>query len=260
MKYTILGFSQQQLLNINLGTDEAMILRWFVDFQSTGRMKKVIHEGKTWSWVNYSGVLEDLPIVGGSTKTISRRFEKLVNAGVLEHVTIKEGGVFSCFRICEEIYIKLVDTSSEVEIKPETIPLDKFVQLKTELSDPRTDLSEQKTLLLDTKNIPPDRTSSIFPQGDKSTLRKRFLKPTLSEVKAYCHERGELVNPERWYDHYEANGWKVGKAPMKDWKAAVRTWERNSFGKPEKEKSDFRNGRVNTAWEGEKTGRIDLGS
>ena len=51
--------------------------------------------------------------------------------------------------------------------------------------------------------------------------------PTLEEVKAYCSERGNKVDPERWYDYYTSNGWKVGKNPMKDWKAAVRTWERS---------------------------------
>ena len=50
--------------------------------------------------------------------------------------------------------------------------------------------------------------------------------PTLYEVKAYCSERGNKVDPERWFDYYTSNGWKVGKNPMKDWKAAVRTWER----------------------------------
>ena len=51
-------------------------------------------------------------------------------------------------------------------------------------------------------------------------------RPTLEEVKAYCSERGNKVDPERWFDYYTSNGWKVGKNPMKDWKAAVRTWER----------------------------------
>jgi hypothetical protein len=55
--------------------------------------------------------------------------------------------------------------------------------------------------------------------------RKVFSKPTLDEVTAYCAERGGVVDPAKWYSHYEANGWKVGKNPMVDWKAAVRTWE-----------------------------------
>lgn len=54
---------------------------------------------------------------------------------------------------------------------------------------------------------------------------KAFRPPTLQEVKAYCQSRNNGVNPEKWYAHYEAVGWKVGKNKMKDWKAAVRTWE-----------------------------------
>lgn len=61
----------------------------------------------------------------------------------------------------------------------------------------------------------------------------RFVKPTLEDVTAYCTERGKGVDPQKWYDHYTANGWMVGKNPMKDWKAAVRTWERSvDNGKP----------------------------
>ena len=57
---------------------------------------------------------------------------------------------------------------------------------------------------------------------------KKFVKPTLAEVQAYCRERKNNVDAERWLDYYEANGWKVGKNPMKDWRAAVRTWERGT--------------------------------
>ena len=55
------------------------------------------------------------------------------------------------------------------------------------------------------------------------------MPPTLSEVKAYCQDRHReghpAVNPEAFVDFYSSNGWKVGKNSMKDWKAAVRTWE-----------------------------------
>ena len=57
--------------------------------------------------------------------------------------------------------------------------------------------------------------------------KKRFVKPTLEEVQAYCQERNNNVDAQRWFDYYSSNGWKVGKNPMKDWKACVRTWERS---------------------------------
>lgn len=59
----------------------------------------------------------------------------------------------------------------------------------------------------------------------EDTQRKRFVKPTLEEVRDYCNERRNIVNPEHFMDYYESNGWKVGKNPMKDWKATVRSWE-----------------------------------
>lgn len=59
----------------------------------------------------------------------------------------------------------------------------------------------------------------------RTPARKRFTPPTLAEVTAYCRERQNAVDPQRFIDYYTANGWKVGKNSMKDWKAAVRTWE-----------------------------------
>ena len=67
-------------------------------------------------------------------------------------------------------------------------------------------------------------------EKDNSKSQKRFTKPTLEEVQAYCQERNKGVDAQKWYDYYSANGWKVGKNPMKDWKAAIRTWERGDSG------------------------------
>ena len=57
--------------------------------------------------------------------------------------------------------------------------------------------------------------------------KKKFQKPTVDEVRAYCEERHNAVDPDAFVDFYESKGWKVGDQPMKDWKAAVRTWERS---------------------------------
>lgn len=57
----------------------------------------------------------------------------------------------------------------------------------------------------------------------------KFVPPTLEEVERYCKERNNLVDPVRFINHYQSNGWKVGKTSMKDWQACVRTWERNNY-------------------------------
>lgn len=66
-------------------------------------------------------------------------------------------------------------------------------------------------------------------------VHTRFSPPALEDVEEYCKSRKNSVDAQRFIDYYTANGWKVGKNPMKDWKAAVRTWERK----------DSENGRTN---------------
>jgi hypothetical protein len=62
---------------------------------------------------------------------------------------------------------------------------------------------------------------------------KRFLIPSILEISTYCQERKNEINAEQFYDHYQSNGWMVGKNKMKDWRAAVRTWEKNGYSKPQ---------------------------
>lgn len=64
---------------------------------------------------------------------------------------------------------------------------------------------------------------------------KRFIPPTVAEVEAYCESRGNGIDAEQFINRYESNGWLVGKSPMKNWQAAVRTWERNNFCKAKAE-------------------------
>ena len=66
-------------------------------------------------------------------------------------------------------------------------------------------------------------SSSSSSKSKKSSV---FQKPTLEQVRAYCKERENSVDAESWMDHYESNGWKVGRNAMKDWRAAVRQWEK----------------------------------
>ena len=79
---------------------------------------------------------------------------------------------------------------------------------------------------------------------------KRFVKPTVVDIAEYCIERNNSVDAEKFYDYYSSNGWKVGKNPMKDWKASVRTWEKNTTQENEKVSQPKQ---VLTAWEQART-------
>ena len=79
------------------------------------------------------------------------------------------------------------------------------------------------------EGISPVDVAGFEGEISKPVKFKRFKKPTVQEVNEYCIERNNSVNPESFIDFYESNGWKVGKNPMKDWKACVRTWEKNTI-------------------------------
>ena len=90
-------------------------------------------------------------------------------------------------------------------------------------------VKQSQTNQADNENV---YDNSGFKEKDTLTsIQKESVRPTLDEVRIYCKERGGIVNPEKWFNHYQSNGWKVGKNPMKDWKAAVRKWEYNEDSK-----------------------------
>lgn len=78
------------------------------------------------------------------------------------------------------------------------------------------------------QSLPNNIVNNLNNNIENKIVSIRFKKPTLEDIKNYCIERNNNVDPQRFYDYYESNGWKVGKNSMKDWKAAVRTWERSN--------------------------------
>ena len=82
--------------------------------------------------------------------------------------------------------------------------------------------------------------------------KKKFIIPSIEEVSSYCLERGKGIKPETFIDYYEGNGWKVGRNPMKDWKAVIRTWESRGGGDGRRQNISERGSRVQPAeWEGD---------
>ena len=84
-----------------------------------------------------------------------------------------------------------------------------------------------------------NNTSNNNTSIKKEYKERKFKKPTLDEVEEYCKERNNNINAQKFIDFYESKGWKVGKTPMKDWKACIRTWEGNNTNKPTKVVNDL---------------------
>ncbi len=84
-------------------------------------------------------------------------------------------------------------------------------------------------------------TVTVSPNGDKekrdanASPKKKTARPTLEEVQAYANEHGYALDVQHFYDYYESNGWRVGRNPMKDWRAALRNWLKNDFDRGKKQ-------------------------
>lgn len=94
----------------------------------------------------------------------------------------------------------------------------------------RWDATASDRIPNDTKNAD---SVSVSGSGSGSVTGKKeikgFVKPTIEQLKEYMSEQGMNDIAENWLNHYEANGWMVGKNKMKDWKASVRTWKLNNL-------------------------------
>ena len=112
--------------------------------------------------------------------------------------------------------------------------------LRSDRYQSTTYLEEKETLTLDDKNAYTEKNKEFgipnigIPSIDKDSIgkdsinnNKRFTPPTIEEVRSYCQERNNNIDPETFINFYESKGWYVGKNKMKDWRACVRTWEKN---------------------------------
>jgi len=120
MKFTIEGFSQRDLVIFDMDPTDAVILRWFIDFKDSGKMFYQIIDGEVFYWLKYKQVVEDLPCIKIEKKALQRRFKKMSDSGVLDHITIKKDGTFSYYKTGKQ-FIKLIDFEvppSDFEVPP----------------------------------------------------------------------------------------------------------------------------------------------
>lgn len=149
--------------------------------------------------------------------TLIRHRDNLVRGGLIEYQKGKKGTPNKY-----KINTSILKVKTQVET---TVKMEVFPQVKTTVE--MADINRQR----ERERIKKDISNEI---SQKSTRQKKFVPPTVEEVAAYCLERKNKVDAAYFVDHYTSNGWKVGKQNMKDWKAAVRTWEKNGYNQPSK--------------------------
>jgi len=116
------------------------------------------------------------------------------------------------------------------------------------VSDKETMVSDVESMVSDSESIVSEEKPNItITEKEKETITEtkkekektpRFAPPSVEEVREYCQERNNNVDPETFIDFYSSKGWKVGSQAMKDWKACVRTWEKRDKERASPEKFD----------------------
>ena len=122
--------------------------------------------------------------------------------------------------------VKVLSNAGILETKKIGIPAKRYFLINEEVVLNILDYKKSKNLITGD-----EKTSSLEVKKldcNNKDNRVAFTPPTLDEVSAYCRERQNSVDPEKFIDFYQSKGWMVGRNRMKDWKAAVRTWEKRS--------------------------------
>lgn len=147
--------------------------------------------------------------LGLNKDTFTKYRNELVTRGYIKIEQIKDGVKFShnVYTLCDVV---------------PSCP----VFSDTKISDPKVSDPKEPDTINNNLNINNIKSNNTLSTADKPQReRKRFVKPTVEEVAAYCRERKNTVDAEAFVAFYESNGWKVGKNPMVNWKQSVITWE-----------------------------------
>ena len=108
----------------------------------------------------------------------------------------------------------------------------KFVSYVTKFNSIKQSLTVLNTVERGIKqSLPNNIDNNIDIIKEKNNIKKEneIIPPTLEMVKKYCDEKQSNVDPERFYNYYEAKGWLIGKTKMKDWHKAISLWERSGY-------------------------------
>tara|TARA_R110000823_G_scaffold32983_8_gene92609 strand:+ start:558 stop:1178 length:621 start_codon:yes stop_codon:yes gene_type:complete len=116
--------------------------------------------------------------------------------------------------------LKTLENHLLVDTKRKGIPAKRYFKIN------------QEQVMKFLNNLQSTKSTTINKNKKIKIINKYFLRPTVFDVKNYCNERGNNIDAEAFINFYDSKGWKVGNAAMKDWKAAVRTWETRDKNKP----------------------------
>lgn len=191
MRYTIEGFSQARLVELGCDTEDAILLRWFVDFAHTGKMIQNLEGEAVRYWLDHATVFEQLPILGiNQAKTIGRRLTRMVEVGVLTTTTIQTRSGKRSFYGFGPAYESLI---SAPEAKGLSSPIAKG--LETPLDSSSKDSSRTSLVAADAVQEPePDQVPKNW---GRNLVAEVNLEACWTEPLAFTRGLSEALNARR---------------------------------------------------------------
>ncbi len=220
-------------------------------------------------------------LTGLSLNSVKNGIKELKNYGLISQKKVDNGYIYSLkdleyLDVIEEVVEETNERLSKIDMSKTDNKDNKVSKIdisKTDKTISKNDMSKSdiskidgnlSKIDIDLSKIDTKEYQKLTPQKKKETLKenskdnvqtttkntksKRFKKPSVQDIRAYCLERKNEIDAQHFFDYYESKGWVVGKSPMKDWRACVRTWERNKI-KTNSSNSSFIEQGSNEYWE-----------
>jgi hypothetical protein len=246
MKYTIEGLSQELIVSLGLDNTDALIISWILGFYLSERMLKInVKDRGEFFWVNYTTIMEELPSMRiTSKKSVCRRMDKLIEAGILEKYVLAQNGTFTYFAFRAGMVDRL---QSNTTVGQKSTPIDKNVHTQwTEMSStsgqkcPDKDSYIKDSYIKDnergvtlrnvTVTLPPTSENDSIKEGKKTSYKQYTEQQFIEE----CNSQGILDSSERqkfvsYWSEKSASG-KMRFQMQQTWETSRRmaTWKNNS--------------------------------
>ena len=250
MKYSILGFNQEivcaikkdvqtnngNIKHLCLDVIDLLILKDVSDFMNRSKIIKLTIDDKIYFSITHKCILEDLPILGRKKQALKDRIDKMVQLGILDKKVVRDnGGTWVGYRITK-VYEDLIYSNNNQEgVYPTTRGgCSELHEGGVVNYNPNNTITINNTTI---NNKEEDNNKLLSPKKES----KRFVKPTIEQIQAYITEKGYTFDAEAFFAFYESNGWKVGKNPMKSWKAACTTWSKDRRNNSRYNNNNFNN-------------------
>lgn len=222
MKYTS-TINNVKCVEWDLTLSQAFLVKLLVFAAAWAKRETV--DGIDYYWVSRNKVIEEIPNAFRTADSVYRALKALNDKGIIEYRKLGKKDIFRITNKGKEWIFTGAELGKKSELGKNSEKNPSKLGKKSEFN------SEKNPTYKDTNTNKDTNDNDIGSEQKKPPKKSKvFVKPTLEEVREYFIERehpnAEEVS-ERWFDHYTANGWKVGRNSMKDWKATVRNWIRN---------------------------------